>query len=497
MKAKFLYPLTSFLCGLCVMGVEMSATRLLSPYFGSTNLIWTVIIALIMVGLGAGGYLGGRLADKRQKPGVLYGCIAAGAAYIALIPLISRPVISGGMLLVDLAGPRSGFLLAAVASCIVLFIPPILLLGMVSPFLAKLLVNDLGKTGVTLGRLNVFSTAGSILGSALPAFVLIPLIGTKLSFTVFAMLLLLLCLLYFSGAKSNKGLVLSALCLMLSAACSFADISIAPDESIYETESEYQYLRVHSSGDYRLLSTGLYTYVQSVRADDPGYGYLDIIAALPALVEEAPASILTIGYGGGVLSTMLDELYGGVEATFVEIDPEMIEVARDYFDANPNDRVIVDDGRRFLQAADESYDVIAVDAYQDTSIPLNLVTREFFAVCAQRLRPNGYLAVNIAMAGDGGNAFCRALGETMRQAFANVTLARVPGSASGVFIGSEQPLPFDQALERHTEDWALYDAVFTLQMNAAEAPYGGSVMTDDRSDAELLQLEAYAETMYE
>ncbi len=112
MKTKFLYPLTSFLCGLCVMGVEMSATRLLSPYFGSTNLIWTVIISLIMVGLGAGGYLGGRLADKRQKPGALYACVLAGAAYIALIPVISRPVISGGLLLVDLAGPESGFLLA-------------------------------------------------------------------------------------------------------------------------------------------------------------------------------------------------------------------------------------------------------------------------------------------------------------------------------------------------------------------------------------------------
>ncbi len=497
MKTKILYPLTSFLCGLCVMGVEMSATRLLSPYFGSTNLIWTVIISLIMVGLGAGGYLGGRLADKRQKPSVLYACILAGAAYIALIPVISRPVISGGLLLVDLAGPQSGFILAAVASCLVLFIPPILLLGMVSPFLAKLLVNDLDKTGVTLGRLNVFSTAGSILGSALPAFALIPLIGTKYSFIVFAFLLLMPCLAFFIGAKHRKGLAACLLCclLFLVIGVSF-DPSVAPDESIYEAESEYQYLRVHSFGDMRLLSTGLFTYVQSMRADDPGYSYLDIITTLPALIEEEPPSILTIGYGGGVLSTMLDELYGSVDAAFVEIDPMMVDVARSYFDANPNDAVFIDDGRRYLQKTDARYDVIAVDAYQDTSIPLNLITSEFFALCAERLRSGGYLAVNIASAGDGSNAFCRALGETMRQAFESVTFARVPGSPSAVFIGSDAPLPFERALERYEEDWALTDAILTLQENAYEAPCGGSVMTDDKSDAELLQLEAYALAMY-
>ena len=497
MKTKILYPLTSFLCGLCVMGVEMSATRLLSPYFGSTNLIWTVIISLIMVGLGAGGYLGGRLADKRQTPGILYACITAGAGYIALIPLISRPVVSGGLLLVDLVGPQSGFLLAAVASCLVLFIPPIALLGVVSPYLAKLCVKDLGKTGVTLGRLNAFSTAGSILGSALPAFVFIPLIGTKRSFIVFAFLLLLPCLICFIGSKSRKGWTICVLCQMFFVVIGTSfDQSIAPDESEYEAESAYQYLRVHSVGDMRLLSTGLFTYVQSVRADDPGYSYLDIIAALPAFVENEPASILTVGYGGGVLGSMLDERYGEIDAEFVELDPEMVEVARNYFGANPNERVFVDDGRRYLQATDALYDIIAVDAYQDTSIPLNLVTSEFFALCAQRLRPNGYLAVNIAMAGDGENAFCRALGETMRQAFPCVTFARVPGSPSAVFIGSEQPLPFERAMSWFEEYRAMSDAIMTLRENASDAPLGGSVMTDDQSSAELFQLEAYALTMY-
>ncbi len=491
MKTKILYPITSFLCGLCVMGVEMSATRLLSPYFGSTNLIWTVIISLIMVGLGAGGYLGGRLADKCQKPGGLYACILAGAAYIALIPIVSRPVISGGLLLVDTIGPESGFMLAAVASCLVLFIPPILLLGMVSPFLAKLLVNDLEKTGITLGRLNVFSTAGSILGSALPAFVLIPLIGTKRSFFLFALVLLVPCAIFFIGSKYRKRWTMCVLLPVLFTALGNSfDLSIATDESIFEAESEYQYLRVQGFGDMRLLSTGLFTYVQSVRADDLGYGYLDIIATLPALIEEEP-SILTIGYGGGVLSTMLS-----IDAAFVEIDPMMVEVARDYFDANPNDTVFIDDGRRYLQKSDMLYDIIAVDAYQDTSIPLNLITSEFFELCAQRLRPGGFLAVNIASAGDGDNAFCRALGETMRQAFANVTFARVPYSPSAVFIGSDSPLPFERALARHEEDWAITDAILTLKENTFPAPYGGSVMTDDKSGAELLQLEAYALAMY-
>ena len=502
MKEKYLYYLTSFLCGLCVMGVEMGATRLLSPYFGSTNLIWTVIICLIMLGLGCGNYLGGRLADKHQNATALYGCIAVGGVFVALIPLISRPVISGGLLIADTMGSQNGFLLAAIAACAILFVPPIILLGMVSPYLAKLCVSDLSHTGVTLGRLQVISTAGSIIGSVLPAFVLIPLIGTKLSFAFFAALLLLPCLLYWLSAKKRKMAAVSTLCLLLAVSSAFyAGSAIAPGYSLYETESSYQYLRVQQFSGYRTLSTGLNTYAQSIRreggANKLTYTYLDTLATLPALTKsDEPATMLVIGYGGGVLSPLVTNQYDNVDCVFVEIDPAMVEVAREYFGANPNDKVFLDDGRRFLQATGERYNAIAIDAYHDTSIPLNLVTREFFALCAQKLRPGGACAINIAMAANGDNAFCRALGETMNQAFPYVLFVPSAVGTNAVFIGSDVPLPFEQALAQYDESWLLWAELDYMRQSAAPAPRGGSIMTDDRSNAELLQLEAYSLTAY-
>lgn len=503
MKQKAVFYFTAFACGLGVMGVEMSASRLLSPYFGSTNIIWTVIICLIMIGLGAGSYLGGRLADRTRSAPLLYGIIAVSAVWIALLPVVSRPVIlwTQGLF----TGSHNAYLVAAVCASLVLFVPPLVALGMVSPYLAKLCVLDLSTTGTAIGRLSVYNTVGSILGSVLPAFVLIPTIGVMRSFLLFALALFLACAAFWltEAGGRRRGAKVAALLVPLVCVSAFSSAGIDPGTPLYETESMYQYIRVEKESGLTILSTSLVGAMQTVQPDDPDVRlgiYTDGLVCLPVLFDglDRPVRVLQIGYGGSDVSRALGHFFDNVDLTCVELDERIVEVARAYFGADPDDRVIIDDGRAFLQRTDETYDIIMIDAYQDAGMPVDLVTQEFFAQCRNHLTDGGMLAMNVAFGFSPDAPFSASLGRTLGSVFTQVSYVSIPGSYSALIFGADETIDFLSAYGSMLEKGypvQLRPAMKNLAANQVEMPQGGELFTDDRSSAELLQMNAIAEGM--
>ena len=96
----FLY-VTEFFSGMSVMAVELGASRLMAPYFSSSQIVWTVIIGVIMIAMALGNVWGGRIADKNPSPDKLYGRLLLAAVWIALIPFVGRYLIAGISLLLQ------------------------------------------------------------------------------------------------------------------------------------------------------------------------------------------------------------------------------------------------------------------------------------------------------------------------------------------------------------------------------------------------------------
>ncbi len=192
----FLY-ITEFFSGMSVMAVELGASRLLAPYFSSSQIVWTIIIGTIMIAMALGNIFGGRSADKNPNPDKLYGRIIIAAIWIALIPVVGKYIIIG-ISAVLIFTVNSNFLVwAAFAACMVIFVFPLFLLGTVTPSLVKYSVDSLEDNGKTVGNLGAFNTIGSIIGTFLPTFVTIPAWGTSITFLVFAAILLILSFIFY------------------------------------------------------------------------------------------------------------------------------------------------------------------------------------------------------------------------------------------------------------------------------------------------------------
>lgn len=182
-----------FIAGACSLAVELTASRLLAPDFGTSLFVWANLIGLILLYLTIGYYVGGRLADRYPRPAVLYTLTAVAAVWIAGIPALSQPVLAWS--LADFGSLALGDFYGSLIAVLVLFSVPMILLGCVSPYAIRLRVEHTGKAGRTAGQLYAIATAGSIVGTFLPVLALMPDIGTKLTFFVFAITLLVMSLL--------------------------------------------------------------------------------------------------------------------------------------------------------------------------------------------------------------------------------------------------------------------------------------------------------------
>ena len=501
LKNKLFLYMTEFFAGMSVMAVELGASRLLAPYFSSSQIVWTIIIGTIMIAMSLGNLYGGRSADKNPDPDRLYLRILIAAVWIAAIPFLGRYAIVGisGLLVVTVS---SGFLIwAGFLACMVIFVFPLFLLGTTTPSLAKFTVDSLDDSGRTVGRLNAFNTIGSILGTFLPTFVTIPAVGTAVTFLIFSGVLLVLALLYFLSAKCRAVRCIVALVLFVALSVLGAGSSFAfwEDELLYEGESVYNYLQVKDEGDSVVLSTNVLFGVQSVMQKEGGLTgrYYDYALAAPVLVEQ-PQSLLILGMGTGTYATQCREYFPDLSVEGVEIDEKISELARDYFRLPEDVPVTTYDGRAFLNVCREDYDIIMVDAYQDITIPFQMSSVEFFTLVRSHLRPGGVMVVNMNMHSDKPGNINEHLSDTIAAVFPFVQTVDVPGTTNRELFAAETDL-FSAFAARAEEldEPALRNLMRRVAAELEPYAAGNLVLTDDRAPVEKLGMDVIDELIQE
>jgi len=471
-----------FSCGVAVMGLEMTASQLIKPYFGSTISVWTSLIGLVMIFLTIGYYLGGALADRYPSRGALGGIVLAAGVVTMLLPLASAPVLMRAWALT----PRAGLLAGSLAGTFALFCIPNVLLGCVCPFAMKLSIQDLGRTGRAAGNVYAVSAVGSVVGTFLPALVMIERFGVRHSIMIF-----------------GAGLIVAALLLLgrlrfapAAGAMALLAVPLAPmlpiQGTIAERESPYNYLQVVQMGNTRLLIVDWGAFSFYTPGEFRTGQYYDYLLLAPLLRPDPPSRwlhrVLVIGLGAGTVAKQLTQAYGPVEIDGVEIDPAVIALGRTYFDMHePNLRVHTTDGRAFLATAQRPYDWVIVDAYQGSDIPSHLITREFFQQVKDHLSPDGVLSVNIAWWEPKDSELIRRMTATVGAVFPNCYAVTGISSRSGaVMLAASQPVTPQQMIARarrvgHPGLLEIASEMGDDQPPVLERPEGlGPPLTDDQ-----------------
>jgi len=422
-----------FVGGMTSLGVELTAARLLDPYFGNSLIIWAVLIGMVLLYLTVGYYVGGKWADRKPYYRVLYQITAWSSLLIGLAPFIARPVLSWSVQ--GFAQYSVGILAGSLLGVVALFSVPVTLLGCVSPFAIRLSMADetVESSGNVAGGLYALSTVGSLVGTFLPVLVLIPNIGTRDTFLFLAFTLMAVSLLgLFAELKVR------ALPYLLMPAALIALIVFLPGgvikpvtsgELLYETESAYNYIQVIQWGDEIWLKLNEGQGVHSIYNPESVLvgGIWDhfLIAPYfnnPPYTAEQVGSLALIGSAAGTVPKEYTAVYGSIPIDGAEIDPEIIRVGREFFDMNePNLNAVAQDGRYFLANSPRKYDVIALDAYRPPYIPFHLTTREFFREAREHLTENGVVAINAGRTRTDWS-LVNALASTLKAEFPNVYL---------------------------------------------------------------------------
>ena len=506
LKNKLFLYLTEFFAGMSVMAVELGASRLLAPYFSSSQIVWTIIIGTIMIAMALGNIYGGKSADKSPDPGKLYGRILIAAIWIALIPVVGKYIVLGISALLIFTVSSNFLIIAAFAACMVIFVFPLFLLGTVTPSLVKYTMDSMEDSGRTVGTLGAFNTIGSIIGTFVPTFVTIPAVGTSITFLVFAGILLILSAIYFLGTHTGKKkLVVSGVIFVLCCASGYSDsFAFWQKDLTYEGESIYNYLQVSETDSRVVLSTNVLFGVQSVYMKEDGLTgmYYDYAMAAPLMVpgkKTEDMKVLILGMGTGTYATQCRKYFGDMQMEGVEIDKKITDLSRKYFSLPEDVKVTTYDGRAYLQAEDKKYDVIMVDAYQDITIPFQMSSTEFFSMVKEHLTENGVMVVNMNMRGSGEGNINEYLSDTIASVFGTVYTADVEGNTNRELFASDNA-EMVKVLKQNADslkDRDLKELMMKVADHGSAYEAGNYIMTDDKAPVELLGMQVIDQIIQE
>lgn len=485
LSPRFLY-LYVFLTGAAVMGIEMAASRLIAPYFGTSLMVWANIIGIILLAMSAGYFVGGRLADKRPEPRSLFTLSLVAGLLLTMIPFFSQWLfhfLTGGIL----ATPVRTVLLAF-AGTLLVFSPPIFLLAMVSPYAIRLSAPSSADAGKIAGRLYAFSTLGSLVGTFAPSFWLIPTIGTRATLFLSAFIIMALPA---WGLKRWWAVVLALFPLVF---IWFAPQTAKGAQVLWEKETPYQYVQVIKQADQ---STALVYNegggIQSIARPDHGLApqdYYDYYLILPFLRQEPNPKVWILGSAGGTMLGLFDHWVRpslpGLSLTGVEIDPEVIPLGQKYFGLTGSEGSVVNaDARTFLQTRKDRADLIVVDAYtQQIYIPFHLSTQEFYQDVKSHLSPDGMLALNINAISPS-SRLLESFQRTLATVFPYTYILPVPNSLNYVLLAASQPLKLAQAADKIPSELSPYFEAYRKNLKPASTETG-LILTDDKAPVEFL-----------
>jgi spermidine synthase len=423
-EKPFMLELSVFLCGAVVMVIELTGSRVLAPYLGTSLVVWTSLIGIILASLSIGYWWGGRLADRRPEARLLGGIILTSAFATALVVLIKTFVI--GLLQSQIDGLHT----AALSATLLLFAPPSILIGMVAPFAVRLKIVDTLTSGQTAGKLYAISTIGSISGTFLAGFVLIPGLGSTNILLLMAAVLALASLLAERSHARIKVAVCAILLLLLfmamhhdkrMAAAGFVDVDTPYNRVIVLNGVEKYTSRV-----MRGMITGPHAWQSAMYLDDPSELALPYSRFYRLAKYFAPdmRRLLVLGGGGFSFPKYALENYQNVRVDVVELDPGITTLAREQFGLrdHPLLTIIEEDARTFLNRNKEKYEVILCDVFNSNyTIPFHLTTQEAARRIKASMTPDGVVLINLlsAIEGDRGRFF-RALFATYAGIFPKV-----------------------------------------------------------------------------
>jgi spermidine synthase len=412
-----------FVSGAVLLGLEITASRVLAPFFGNSLYVWGALIGVVLTGLAIGYWVGGALADRIPATELLLSVMALAGGLVLAIPYVDDQILEA-ILRWD-PGPRLDPLLSAVA----LFGLPSIVFAAVTPIAVRLVARSVERAGTTAGRLFAISTAGSIAGTFATAFFLIPEFGTNqlLALSATAMFVAIVVV-----AVVERVPLAVALGLAAAVAAGTASVSLAPDQGgtlsglAAQNWSPVYRLRGEQTGGVDLAAEGakvVFTkdsrYHRVAVVDDAGSRFLRFDSSfqsgmyirrpfatrfeytdyfeLALAYRPAARDLLFVGLGGGSAHKRLWRDFPQLRIQTVEIDPVVRDVAYRYFSLPRSPRLSVDvqDGRQYLLRHERRWDVIAVDAYYSDSIPFHLATQEFLELVRSRLRPGGILVTNL------------------------------------------------------------------------------------------------------
>lgn len=498
MEKKFLLYSTSFFCGMSVMAVELSVSKLFAPYFGTSQPIWTVIIGLIMISMSIGNVLGGRSADKHNSMNRLYLVIWAAALWIAVIPFIGKYIIVAVIGFLGLFFPNNLLITGSAISCLVLFSVPLIGLGMVSPYLVKLGVTDIENTGKTAGKIYAMNTVGSIIGTFIPTFITIPYVGTSKTFLIFSFILNMICIIYFILKKSKILRVsISAIIIFVLLLMPISNSYAFWTDCVVEDESLYNYLQVTENKDAVYLSTNVAFGVQSVYKKDNKLSglYYDYALMAPQFIRNFSAGnkldLLILGNGTGTYAKQSKIYYPNIKTDAVEIDPKIVDLSKKYFNLKEDEATIYEtDGRTFLTDKQcGMYDVIMVDAYHDITVPFHMATKEFFTAVSKHLKPDGVIILNINMKSKGNNPINQYLSQTVKSVMNKVFTCDLDNSTNLLLFASndnDMKSIFENNIEKLGTSSPLSSVSEYVKNNLQEITKAELVFTDDLAPVDVL-----------
>ncbi len=490
---KYLY-FTAAVTGGAIMIVEILGAKMLAPYVGTSHFVWVAQIAVTLVALALGYYVGGWLADRSVNLGRMYAAIVAAALYLCLAVWLIEPV-ANWCLRFNLA---AGSLLASTF----LFLVPLALLAMVGPFFVRALTVSVGDVGGNVGRLTAISTLGSVVGTVLIGYVLLPLLPNSVTMGLTAALLMAVTGGYFLARsfRAAGGVLLASVVGLSSVYVAGLRPPPFAGEEIYRRNSQFGQLQVvdargsgtrfGGAGCRYYLNDFLMQNVYDLAAKKSPIMFNYMLEELARSYANDVYDVLCIGMGVGIVPMRFARERAKVDV--VEINPAVVPLAQRYFDFRPDlMRVIIDDGRHHLNCTTNRYDAVLLDAFLGDSSPTHLMTREAFESVRRILKPGGVLVIHSWGNLKPGRDFVSAsLEKTLKAVFPSVRVHHDPGERgihAVFFVASDQP---SLKLARQP-DWEQVHPHCRAQVATIFAGVGttdpehGIVLTDNFNPAEF------------
>jgi spermidine synthase len=485
-----------FAAGAAVMALEIMGSRLLAPVFGNSVFVWGSLIGIVMSSLSAGYFLGGKLADRLPSFRTFSIIILAAGFFTILIPISSPLVLE--LVFYSGLGEQYGPLLATT----LLLSAPTILLGMISPYAIRLATKNIVKVGGISGSLYSISTGGSILGTFFTVFLLIPSFSVRSIIFSIGVVLISISLIGLANIERVVTIIIAGSLMMPSTIFLAGTLSVYSGDLVYQTDTPYNSLNVvdnHARGVRTLWLNSMphsATYLND--SNKSVFLYTDYFH-LAFVFNPKIENVLFIGGGGFSGPKKFLEDYTKISVDVVEIDSQVVDIAKNYFDLKDDPRlnVYVEDGRVFLSRTDSKYDLIVLDAYSKTYAPFHLLTLEFMESIEEHLKPNGVLVSNLisSLIGDTSDLL-RAEYKTANKVLSHIYLFHTRTSSMSqvqniILIGSLNQTQYSKAdliemakyTPKRSEKLAEYASTyFDNEVRTKELP----ILTDDYAPAQSL-----------